>query len=50
MDICEVSCGAEPFSYLQIADAEREERYMEQLKHSKIKGYLFQQQNYMPES
>ncbi|KAK6428588.1 hypothetical protein LTR95_015266 [Oleoguttula sp. CCFEE 5521] len=24
------------------------ERYMEQLKHAKIKGHLFQQQNYIP--
>ena len=24
----------------------RVERYLEQLKHAKIKGYLFQQQNY----
>jgi len=25
------------------------ERYLEQLKHSKVKGYLFEQQNYVPE-
>jgi hypothetical protein len=24
------------------------DRYLEQLKHSKVKGYLFQQQNYVP--
>ena len=24
------------------------DRYLEQLKHSKVKGYLFQQQNYIP--
>jgi len=26
----------------------RADRYLEQLKHSKVKGYLFQQQNYVP--
>jgi len=25
------------------------ERYLQQLGHSKIKGYLFEQQNYIPE-
>ena len=24
------------------------DRYLEQLKHAKVKGYLFQQQNYVP--
>ncbi|EME49802.1 hypothetical protein DOTSEDRAFT_144127 [Dothistroma septosporum NZE10] len=24
------------------------ERYLQQLKHSKVKGYLFEQQNYIP--
>jgi len=26
------------------------ERYLEQLKHSKVKGYLFEQQNYVEKS
>lgn len=24
------------------------DRYLQQLKHAKVKGYLFQQQNYVP--
>lgn len=28
----------------------RAERYLEQLKHAKVKGYLFEQQNYVEKS
>lgn len=31
-----------------LANVDGIDRYFEQLKHAKIKGYLFQQRNYVP--
>ena len=32
---------------LDLGADRRQDRYLEQLKHAKIKGYLFQQQNFL---